>query len=234
MLNFLDLSFHLTYFFLIGSSIITYSEMFTYYPPNLLPLKYILSLETGITIIAAIAYNNLINIMKQPHHPDIISFRYLDWFCTTPLLLLSFIIYMNYLTNKYEAITEKKEDKPNIIKLDHNKIIIIIILNLLMLFFGFLGENKYINHVIANILGFIPFIIIIYLLWKWYQNKSNTIILNIFTIIWTSYGFVYFLPTIWKNLFYNLLDIISKCGFGILVWYELINQKLGNPNIIKV
>jgi hypothetical protein len=229
MFSLLDLTFHSTFLFLVGSSVITASEMFTPYHPSILPLKYVLSLETAVTVIAAFAYNNLIQLMSQPHHPNIIAFRYLDWYATTPLLLLSFIIYLNYLTNKAESV--KNPEQPNLIKLDYGKIFIILVLNFLMLTFGYLGENKFMNHTTACIIGFIPFIAMIYLLWIWYRNESNNMIFNIFTVVWALYGIVYFLPTIWKNLSYNTLDIIAKVGFGFLVWYELIQRRLTNPKI---
>ncbi len=169
--------------------------------------------------------------MSKPHHPNIISFRYLDWYATTPLLLLSFIIYLNYLNNKSQAIAENDPEKANLIKLDYGKIFVILCLNFAMLTFGYLGENKFMNHTWACILGFIPFIAMIYLLWIWYRNESNDMIFNIFTVVWALYGIVYFLPTIWKNLSYNTLDIIAKVGFGFLVWYELIQRRLTNPKI---
>ncbi len=55
------------------------------------------------------------------------------------------------------------------------------------------------------------------------ENDDNLkIIFWIFTGIWSLYGIAFMLPTLHKNLSYNMLDIISKVGFGLLVWISII------------
>ena len=95
-----------------------------------------------------------------------------------------------------------------------------------MLSFGYMGESKVITYIFANILGFIPFIIMLYLIWKYYCNKSNIIVFIVFSIIWSMYGIVYFFDNNSKNISYNILDIITKVGLGILIWYQSIQYKL--------
>jgi bacteriorhodopsin len=206
------LTFNLAFILLIGSSILTGFESFNTFPKEILPLKYILSIETCVTIIASIAY-------------------YLDWFATTPLLLISLIIYLSYLKNKYEndKTIDTNDDTFNIILKD-KKVLIIILLNFLMLVLGYMGESKFMNYILANILGFIPFIIFLYIIWANYCNKSNIHVFIIFTVIWTMYGIVYFFGNNSKNIMYNILDIIAKGGFGLLVWYQVIQYRLENIN----
>ena len=225
------LTFNLAYILLIGSSILTGFGSFNTFPKEILPLKYILSIETCITTIAGIAYSFLIKSYVTKQNFDLTFYRYLDWFATTPLLLISLIIYLSYLTNKYEneKTIEKDDDTFNIILKD-NKVLIIISLNLLMLIFGYMGESKVINYILANILGFIPFIIMMYIIWKNYCNQSNIIVFIVFSIIWTMYGIVYYFDSNSKNIAYNILDIIAKVGFGILIWYHVIQYKLENIN----
>ena len=99
-----------------------------------------------------------------------------------------------------------------------------------MLSCGYMGESKVMNYILANILGFIPFIIMLYIIWKNYCNQSNIIVFIIFSIIWTMYGVVYFFDNNSKNIAYNVLDIIAKVGFGLLIWYHVIQYKLENIN----
>jgi hypothetical protein len=225
------LTFNLAYILLIGSSILTGFGTLNTFPKEILALKYILSIETCVTIIASIAYSFLIKSYVTKQNFELTFYRYLDWFTTTPLLLISLIIYLSFLKNKYDnnKTIEKDDDTFNIILKDNN-ILIIILLNLLMLSCGYMGESKVMNYILANILGFIPFIIMLYIIWKNYCNQSNIIVFIVFSIIWTMYGVVYFFDINSKNIAYNVLDIIAKVGFGILIWYHVIQYKLENIN----
>jgi len=228
------LTFNLALILLICASILTGLESLNTFPKEILPLKYILSIETGVTIIASIAYVFLTKSYSTHQNFDLTFYRYLDWFATTPLLLLSLIIYLSYLKNKNEnAKTIETEDDTFNIILKDKKILLIILLNLLMLVFGYMGETKFINYILANILGFIPFILMLYIICKNYCHKSNINVFIIFSIVWTMYGVVYFFGNNNKNICYNILDIISKVGLGILIWYKVIQYKLNNINNIK-
>ena len=228
------LTFNLAYILLIGSSILTGFGTLNSFPKEILPLKYILSIETCVTIIASVAYSFLIKSYVTKQNFDLTFYRYLDWFTTTPLLLISLIIYLSYLTNKYEnnKTIETDDDTFNIILKD-NKILIIILLNLFMLIFGYMGESKVMNSIVANILGFIPFILMLYIICKNYCNQSNIHVFIIFSIIWSMYGIVYYFDHNSKNISYNILDIIAKVGFGILVWYHVIQYKLEHIDNLK-
>jgi bacteriorhodopsin len=225
MLSLLEISFYSSYFFLTGTSALTAFEVFNYFPQTYLPLKYILAIETTVNIIASFSYSYLVGLIKNPNYTNITIFRYLDWIVTTPLLLISFTLYLQYLKNQ-KAINDS--NNKSTIEIDYNRLFIIIILNVLMLLFGFLGETGKINHVIGCLLGFLPFIAMFYLIWKWYGDNSNKNIFIIFFTVWSLYGIVYFLPNIPKNISYNLLDIIAKVGFGLLIWFEVVNLRLHN------
>ena len=227
MLSLLELSFYLAYFFLTGTSALTAFEVFSYYPEKYQVLKYILVIETAVNVIASIAYNNLLNLInnKPINYGNITTFRYLDWICTTPLLLISFTLYLQYKKTKD---TQNNINKSSI-EIDYYKLGIIIGLNIIMLIFGFLGETGKINHILGCIIGFIPFFLMFYLIWKWYgkYNKNSNIFI-VFLIIWSLYGIVYFLPNTSKNINYNILDIIAKVGFGLLIWAEILNLRFNN------
>jgi bacteriorhodopsin len=229
MLSFFELSFYFAYFFLAGSTALTAFEVFNHFPDKYEPLKYILVIETTVNIIASVAYSSLITLIKQPNYSSITSFRYLDWFATTPLLLMSFTLYLQY---RKSIATETTQT----IKFDYDKLGIIVLLNVTMLIFGFLGETNKMNHTIACMLGFIPFIVMFYLIWKWYVNNdiknentnTNTKVFQIFFLVWALYGIVYFLPNTSKNISYNILDVIAKVGFGLLIWFEVVQLRFTN------
>ena len=238
-MNFLQLSYYIAYFFLAGSTPLTAFEIFSNFPAKYQVLKYILSIETSVNIIASIAYNKLISLMVSGNLGQITNFRYLDWFATTPLLLISFTLYLQYLKNKDiykdddDDKTDENDSKNNSknpkIDIDYKKIGIIVLLNMLMIIFGFLGESGKMNHILACFIGFVPFVVMFYLLWDWYGDyEKNRYIFGIFAVIWSLYGIIYFLPNTPKNISYNILDIIAKVGFGLLVWFEVVKLRLEN------
>ena len=228
-MNFLQLSYYIAYFFLAGSTPLTAFEIFSNFPAKYQVLKYILSIETSVNIIASIAYNKLISLMLSGNLGQITNFRYLDWFATTPLLLISFTLYLQYLKNNANNANNENYSKNPKIDIDYKKIGIIVLLNMLMIIFGFLGESGRMNHILACFIGFVPFIVMFYLLWNWYGDyEKNRHIFGIFAAIWSLYGIIYFLPNTPKNISYNILDIIAKVGFGLLVWFEVVKLRLEN------
>ena len=161
--------------------------------------------------------------------------RYFDWAISTPIMLFTLCIYLDYLKKEKEERAEKeklknKEEKKeetmiNIIinKFNENKgvLIPIFILNWLMLLLGYLGETGVINNVYAVILGFIPFFAfytIIYFNYAQY-TQTGTVLFWWFATIWAFYGKAALMPYYWKNVSYNILDIFSKNFFGIYLAY---------------
>ena len=156
-------------------------------------------------------------------------------------MLISFTLYLQYLKNTKNKDADKDVDKysnnnqanKSIVSFNYGKIGIIVLLNFVMLIFGFLGESNKLNHTIACLIGFIPFIIMFYLIWIWYGDYiKNKAIFGIFIIVWSLYGIVYFLPNNSKNISYNILDVIAKVGFGLLIWAEVVRLRFNNkiPN----
>jgi bacteriorhodopsin len=232
MFSLFEISFYFAYIFLAGSSALTAFEVFSYFPSLYQPLKYILAIETTVNIIASVAYNNLLTFINPPNYGSLTQFRYLDWFATTPLLLISFTLYLQYLKNTPQTTDSqdsKDDDKKNIstVQFQYSRIGVIILLNFVMLVFGYLGETGYINHTLGCFLGFIPFIALFWYIWQWYGDiVKNKWIFTIFIIVWSLYGIVYFLPNKAKNMSYNILDVIAKVGFGLLIWAEVVRLRL--------
>lgn len=235
MFSLFEVSFYFAYIFLAGSSVLTAFEVFSYFPANYQVLKYILAIETTVNIIASVAYNNLLGFINPLNYSGLTHFRYLDWFATTPLLLISFTLYLQYLKNSSSTSSEttsidtqssSSSEKPTIIEFQYDRLGIIILLNLIMLVFGFLGETGRINHTLGCILGFIPFFALFWYIWQWYGDViKNRWIFSVFIIVWSLYGLVYFLPNTAKNMSYNIIDVIAKVGFGLLIWAEVVKLR---------
>ena len=150
--------------------------------------------------------------------------RYLDWIITTPTMLITLMLYLIYLNRRVENNTNELELFA-LLKDNSNIFIPVIVLNWLMLLFGYLGEMKIIPVLLGIFLGFIPFLIYYYIIYVNYvtQNTSGYLLFWYFFIFWSLYGFVAVLPYYLKNSLYNILDLFAKNFFGIFLSYIIIS-----------
>jgi hypothetical protein len=150
--------------------------------------------------------------------------RYIDWVITTPTMLITLIIYLIYLNKKVENKTNEL-DFFTLLKDNSSVIIPVVVLNWLMLLFGYLGEIRAIPVLLGVFLGFIPFLIYYYLIYVNYvtQNSSGYLLFWYFFFFWSLYGIVAVLPYYIKNSFYNILDLFAKNFFGIFLSYIIFS-----------
>jgi hypothetical protein len=150
--------------------------------------------------------------------------RYIDWVITTPSMLLTLMIYLIYLNKRVENKTNEL-DFFTIVKENSNVFIPVLLLNWLMLLFGYLGEMRTIPVLLGVFLGFIPFLIYYYIIYVNYvtQNTSGYLLFWYFFFFWSLYGFVAVLPYYLKNSFYNILDLFAKNFFGIFLSYIIFS-----------
>lgn len=217
------ISFFLSFLALTGSTIFTLLGSLANYTAEQRYLKNALISETAVNIIAGITYFYFLKYLYEDSIPleGITSVRYLDWVVTTPLLLLSFALYSSYVTNKNRPAGTPFKN------VDLKPLLYIIPLNIVMLFFGFLGENGYINKNLAFVLSIGSFAALFYLIWDKYvdgKDKSLKDLYAVFTTVWLLYGVAYYFPLYSKNIAYNILDMISKSAFGIFLWITTITD----------
>jgi len=194
--------------------------LFIKVPPNFNLLKQMLTLELIVQFIEGSFYvhwlynfNNILNITPK---------RYFDWAFTTPTMLITLIFYLIFLKYKDTDISYKL----NFFELFNQEfytIIIVLLLNWLMLLFGYLGEINLLPTLVGVLLGFIPFLIYYYIIYEKYAILSNDgfKIFLYFFIVWSFYGLVAVLPYKIKNTCYNILDLFSKNFFGVFLSYLL-------------
>tara|TARA_B110001452_G_scaffold182999_1_gene153720 strand:- start:127 stop:825 length:699 start_codon:yes stop_codon:yes gene_type:complete len=182
-------------------------------------LKHILILEALVQFIEAGFYIWVIYALKDLK--IMTSRRYIDWFITTPTMLVSTIIFMEYLRKKEanEDIVDfwefMKDHKENIIKL--------VSYNFLMLLFGLLGELNIINNKFAVAIGFIFFILAFKLIYDEYASKTQggLKLFSFLVSVWSLYGVAALMPIVPKNTMYNMLDIVSKNFYGLFIYYYI-------------
>ncbi len=201
-------------------------SLFVKIPSQFYIIRQLLILELLVQFIESLFYiywlfdfNNITNVTPK---------RYFDWVITTPTMLITLIFYLIFLDYKQkDANTNENLEFFDIFNKNFNTIISVILLNWLMLLFGYLGEVKILPVFLGVFLGFIPFLIYYYIIYKNYAILTNDgmKIFLYFFIVWSLYGIVAVLPYKIKNMFYNILDLFSKNFFGLFLAYIIITNK---------
>ena len=168
-------------------------------------------LEGSFYVWLAYNFTKMLNVTPK---------RYIDWAITTPSMLITLIVYLIYLNKRVENDTNDMNFF-TILKDNSNIVIPVVLLNWLMLLFGYLGEMKIIPVLLGVFLGFIPFLIYYYLIYVNYvtENTNGYLLFWYFFFFWSLYGVVAVLPYYVKNACYNILDLFAKNFFGIMLSY---------------
>ena len=208
----------------IITGIIEIGAFFVKVPTIYTIIRQLLLIELIVQVIEGLFYVWLVyNFTKVL---NVTPKRYIDWVITTPTMLITLIIYLIYLNKKEENKTYEM-DFVTLLKDNSNIIIPVLILNWLMLLFGYLGETRTIPVLLGVFLGFIPFLIYYYLIYVNYvtqsQSESGYLLFWYFFFFWSLYGFVAVLPYYIKNSFYNILDLFAKNFFGIFLSYIIFS-----------
>jgi hypothetical protein len=200
-------------------------EIFTLFesvPTSFILIKQLLLLEVIVQLIEGMFYLWLVFNLNSV--TNITPKRYIDWVITTPTMIVTLIFYLIYLNNK-DNIANINLSFFDLLINNSNTISIVLLLNWLMLIFGYLGETKIIPTLTGVLLGFIPFIIyylIIYINYVKTELGFNMFIYFLF--FWSLYGIVALLPYYLKNALYNILDIFAKNFFGVFLSYIILTK----------
>ena len=192
-------------------------------PSSFSLIKELVLLEFIVQIVELSFYFWMIS--KFSSIKNITPFRYYDWAITTPTMLITLMFYLMFLRDRENGIqsesffTEFKNHWTIILKVS--------ILDWLMLFAGYLGEKEIFSYLLTTIVGFIPFILMFYLIYSNFASKSEQgqKIFWYFVGIWSIYGIAAMLPYKIKNSLYNVLDLFAKNFFGLFLAYVLYKAK---------
>jgi len=197
-------------------------------------LKQLLWLEFIVQMVEGGFYVWLANSFNTTE--NITPYRYYDWYITTPTMLITLSIYLIYLKKQEESENNSHDKDGNAenniekndglfitIQKNAKTLLSIIVLNAIMLTFGLLNEYHILNKYIAVLLGFVPFIILFYIIYDNYAkySKLGTTVFIYFCTTWSFYGIAALMPYHWKNIFYNILDLFAKNFFGLYLAYIL-------------
>ena len=188
-------------------------------PPALYDIKALLWVEYIVNLIEGIFYFWMITNFSVVK--NITIYRYYDWVITTPTMLFTYSMYL-LIVKKIEE--NKKHTLFDVVDSEKYTLLIIILLNWLMLFFGYIGELGKMSVQLSTFLGFIPFIIMFYIIYENYAKHTelgvNTFIY--FVSVWGLYGVAALMKYEVKNIMYNILDLLAKNFFALFLAYVLI------------
>ena len=208
----------------VVTGIIEFISLFVNLPSKFAFLKQMMLLEVFVQFIEGSFYvywfNNFTNIL------NVTPTRYFDWVITTPTMLVNLIFYLIFL----QKLDDNTSDQLNFFELfnqEINTIIPVLLLNWLMLLFGYLGEISVIPVLLGVLLGFIPFLIYYYIIYNKYAllSEEGFKIFIYFFVFWSLYGIAAILPYKIKNTCYNILDLFAKNFFGIFLTYLIFTNK---------
>ena len=186
-------------------------------------IRQLLILELTVQIIEGSFYTWLVYNFNNV--TDVTPKRYIDWSITTPTMLIELILYIIFLNHREKDTTFGLEFF-NLISKHSTIITYVILLNWLMLIFGYLGEKNILPTSTSVMLGFIPFFIYYLLIFiNFVRNKMGAYIFFYFFIFWSLYGVVALLPYYTKNALYNILDLFAKNFFGLFLSYIILTGK---------
>jgi bacteriorhodopsin len=215
-------SFYFTYGLLMTTATITFIEALRTSTPA---VRHIMNLETCISLVAGYFYSSFITTLQkaeqdQPGTPipaatyqAVNTTRYTDWSITTPLMLLAFMLALQYNKTGERGI-------PVFFFIG------IVLLNYAMLASGYAADRKWISKRDGSVFGFLFFFIMFGLIYgNFVANYTgagrgfNIALFLSVVILWSLYGGVYWVEDeATKNTAYNILDLTAKCFIGIFLW----------------
>jgi len=216
-------SFNLTYIMLLGTTAATIIG--AVYPGAHQssinrPLADILILESIVNFIATYFYSFFTKDSaqnEQVKESEVTSFRYMDWVLTTPFLITAVALYAGYAN---------KQENPDY-QLNIRALGPIIVSNWLMLFFGYMGETGKISRSTGLVTGFIFFGLLLQSFWNGFVvSNTSKGLFGFLVLIWGLYGVFFMMPSSYKTIGYNVLDMISKVGFSLFTVGTIINNNI--------
>jgi bacteriorhodopsin len=195
-------TFFTSYLILIGYTMITLVEAIR--TPSIV-IRHIMNIETTISLVAGIVYGYLNEEVRKPGADlkKLSQVRYFDWSITTPLILLVILLFYNGENT-----------------IDYKIYLGIVALNAGMLYSGYLGETGTLQKMTGGIAGFLFFGAMLTMFYTCcVPGSKNPIVFWLFALIWTLYGVVYYFEDEeTKNICYNVLDVMAKALFGVVLW----------------
>ncbi len=181
----------------------------------------VLGFEMGVQVIELVFYFLFLFIKDVG---TITTTRYLDWFLSTPVMLLTMSAYF-----AYESLKEKfrNESIQEFFAENKRPLYAIFIFNFLMLLAGLLGELGYVTKLFAFIYGFVALALSFGTIYKNFVLVSGFVstFFTLMAVIWSGYGVAFLMDPVKKNVVYTILDIFAKNFFGLYLGFNIFKLR---------
>jgi hypothetical protein len=180
-------------------------------------------LETVVSLIQFSFYT-----WYSYHFKEVVEatfYRYHDWVITTPIMLLTTMLYFDY--NNKPADEEKTLQ--TFWDEHYTDILVVFGFNAMMLLFGYLYEIGLLDLFTSNSMGFAGLFGSFYVMYNSFVAKNPSANLPLFivmAVIWGLYGVAAVFSSVWKNVFYNVIDTVSKNFYGIFLTYVVYQRSI--------
>jgi len=195
--------------------------------PDLAILKKLLGVEIAVQVVEGIFYGWFASSFE--HVTNVTPSRYYDWAITTPSMLFTFCIYLDFLNQRTREKQKSIKKSPTLMEsFQKNRatLLPILLLNWMMLFFGYLGEINVLPTIWSVSLGFIPFVLYFVMIYQHFAKYTVTgqTLFWVFSVIWALYGIAALMSYYVKNIAYNVLDLFAKNFFGLFLAYVVYQE----------
>lgn len=181
--------------------------------------RELLQIELAVQTVEFVYY---LWLVRNLGNQNITVTRYIDWFITTPTMLLTLMAYLEHpgsksireFYNKHKGFVHK-----------------VLLLNAVMLFLGLLGEIGVISSYNSVLLGFIPFVYYFKVIHDEFMatkepSRDQRFMYWFYFLTWSLYGVAALMPFRQKNTFYNVLDLFAKNALGLFLVYILWKNRV--------
>jgi bacteriorhodopsin len=194
-------------------------------PPEHDALKLSLDIEMGVQLIELLFYLWLVG------HFDLATMaktRYKDWAVSTPLMLVSAMLYFSYEKSREEG-RDTTDAVADFFATHTQTIAIVVAANLAMIVAGYAGEVGWLPTRWSLLAGFAAFGTAFHAMWSRLasQSKLGRRLFRFIAAVWSLYGVAFVLPAAPKNVAYNLLDVVAKNFFGVFLALKVVQAAGG-------
>lgn len=204
------------------TGIIVLRALFFKLPEEHAVINDLLKLETIVQFVELGLYIFLLRSVRDV--TGMAAVRYYDWVVTTPIMLLSTMVYFKYQEGQARGDKTRVSIR-GFVRDNKRNIAIILGANLMMLVAGYLGEVGILGNMTSSVAGFVFFGLAFATLYTEYATTvSSQKIFTFMFVVWGMYGVAAVMPDVPKNNTLNLLDIVAKNFFGVFLAFKAMQQ----------
>jgi bacteriorhodopsin len=149
--------------------------------------------------------------------------RYKDWIVSTPLMLVSNMIFYYYEQERQEGL-DTTNSVSNFFRTHRKTIVTVLLANVAMIALGYAGEVGWMSKGWSVAMGFVAFGVAFSTIWSKLASKSDIgkRLFSVTASVWAMYGVAFLFPVAAKNIAYNGLDVVAKNLFGVFLSYKVM------------